>query len=97
MGPSRLSVDGKGVEGGFRPLQSVLAARSLIGVVGRVRSGSELCHGDRADRQLERELSGVKLFKTDDYGGVDEPTLGALGISHEGWGSEMQRYPAGAS
>ncbi len=39
----------------------------------------------------EADISGVKLFEVDDYGGVDDPTLGTLGIRPVGWGPDAQR------
>ncbi len=91
IGSGRFTVEGKGIKGGLRPLQSIPSTLSLFGVVGRVRSGSELCQRDGADRQLDQELSGVELLQASDNGGADDSMPGALGIRHWVRGPEMQR------
>ena len=62
-----LPVERKGIEHLFRPLQSVLSPSTLVSVSGRMRSRGELCHGDRAHGQLDRQLTGIELFEIHDH------------------------------
>ena len=55
VGACRLGVEGQRIEGGFRALEPVLAARPLFGVRCRVRTGRELGHRDCADGNLDRK------------------------------------------
>lgn len=62
----RLSVEGKRIECRFCSLQPVLSTSPLVGVDRRVRPGGKLCHGDRADGQLDGELIGLELLEVYD-------------------------------
>lgn len=77
VGAGRLAIEGKGIEGRFSPLQAVLSTRPFVSVVGGVGPGGELCHGDRADGELDRQLFGLELVEVDDDGGIDDAPQGA--------------------
>jgi len=51
----RLGIEGQRIEGGFRALEPVLAARPLFGVRRGVRTGGKLGHRDCADGNLDRK------------------------------------------
>jgi hypothetical protein len=61
VGTSRLTVKGKGVERGLGALQPILSTRSLVGVIGGMRSSREFGHGDRTDGEFARELGGIEF------------------------------------
>jgi hypothetical protein len=74
----RLSVEGQGIECGFRALEPVLAARPLFGIGCGVRTGGKLGHRDSAHGNLDRKQRRLDMFKIDDHRGVEEPASGPL-------------------
>lgn len=71
VGAGGIGIERQRVEGGFSPLQPILAATPLGRVVGGARPGGQFCEGDGADGHLHREGGGGYRFEVDGDRGVE--------------------------
>ncbi len=83
VGAGCVGVEGERVEGGFGPLEPVLAAAAFGGVVGGVWAGGEFGEGDRTDGDLDRKEVCRDGLEVDDDRGVQQAARGALVVRHE--------------
>jgi hypothetical protein len=86
------AIEGKRLEGGLGPLETVLSACSFVSICRRMWSSGELGHRDRADRDLERKLGCIDLIEVDDYRRVDDPALPASIVRHEALNPDRRRH-----
>ena len=86
VGPRRLRVERKRIEGRFRALESVLSTGTFRCVSGGVRAGRELCHADGTDGDLGWQIVRINRLQVDEDRRVDDAARPTLRHAAEGLG-----------